>query len=147
MNELYQLHPTDNYLVPIDQAELSSSAFCLLNRIDTGTVVCSPRLQALLAGPQPQMADTLSTAFLAKDLKGFPLQVLTTKAIRTALLQEEPTEKEAKQLPHWRRFWKETLERRSRTVLWRYYQNKMSNGSDSTASSLTPRRYAIHAVW
>ncbi|KAK3835587.1 MAG: hypothetical protein J3R72DRAFT_526601 [Linnemannia gamsii] len=36
-----------------------------------------------------------------KDLKGFLLEVLSTRTIRTALLQEEPTEEEIKQAPLW----------------------------------------------
>ncbi|KAG0248732.1 hypothetical protein BGZ95_007885, partial [Linnemannia exigua] len=128
MDEIFQLHPTEHYLQPIDQDELSSSASRLLNRIDAGTVIVSPRLQSLLLGPHPQTQDSLSATLLARDLKGFPLEVLSTKTIRTALSQEEPTEEEIKQAPHWRRLWKEKLEHRSRTILWRLYHNKLSNG-------------------
>jgi hypothetical protein len=128
MDELFQLHPTEHYLQPIDWDEASSSARRLLNRIDAGTVICSPRLQSLLEGPHPQAQDKLSSALLARDLKGFPLEVLSTRTIRTALSQEEPTEEETKQAPHWRRLWKEKLEHRSRTILWRLHHDKLSNG-------------------
>ncbi|KAK3817831.1 MAG: hypothetical protein J3R72DRAFT_497820 [Linnemannia gamsii] len=39
---------------------------------------------------------------LAIDLKGFHLEVLSTKTIHTALSQEEPKQEDIKQAPHWR---------------------------------------------
>jgi hypothetical protein len=69
MDELYQIHPTDNYLIPIDQDRLSTAAYRLSNRIDEGTVVYSPRLLALLEGPHHHQEDSLSTVFFAKTLK------------------------------------------------------------------------------
>jgi hypothetical protein len=129
MDEIYQLHPTEHYLIPIDLDALSSSAYRLLNRINNGSVICSPRLETLLSGPQPQSQESLTTTLLGRELKDFPLHALSTRAIITTLSQEEATEEEISQAPHWKRLWRERLEHRSRTILWRNYHNKLSNGS------------------
>ncbi|KAF9124762.1 hypothetical protein BG015_005031, partial [Linnemannia schmuckeri] len=140
MDALFQLHPTELFLLPIEREELSSSACRLLNRIDAGTVIYSPRLQPLLASPQTQAQDELSATLLARSLRGFPLEVLSTKTTRTALSQEDPTEEDIKQAPHWKRLRKGKLEHRSRTILWRFYRNKLSNGQQM--HKIDPKRPA-----